>query len=78
MNLVETIGNLYYVYLERNGSPIAPLVGFTAASLTVAKTVLYWAQEYYCNYCAIGHNSVDRLALWAVLNGYVPCRFNCS
>ncbi|KAH6904253.1 hypothetical protein BKA70DRAFT_541658 [Coprinopsis sp. MPI-PUGE-AT-0042] len=69
MNLIETVGNLYYVYLQRNGEPTAPLVGFTAASLTLAKTVLYWAQEYYCDYCAIGHNSVDKLALWAVLNG---------
>lgn len=76
MNLIETMGNLYYVYLQRNGEPTAPLVGFTAAALTLAKTVLYWAQEYYCDYCAIGHNSVDRLALWAVLNGCVVCIVN--
>ncbi|TFK24001.1 hypothetical protein FA15DRAFT_669972 [Coprinopsis marcescibilis] len=70
LNIFETIGSLSYVYLAHiSKSPVAPLVGFGAALATFAKTVLYWAQEYYCGFCAIGHNSVPRLALWALTNG---------
>ena len=46
------------------------------ASLTqkfdLYQTVLYWAQEYYCNYCAVGHNKLfDLILLWIIPNGYV-------
>lgn len=70
LNLVETITNIVYLYLTHNAkSPAAPLVGFSAALMTLSKTILYWAQEYYCGFCAIGQNSAPLLAFWGVLNG---------
>ncbi|KZS91441.1 hypothetical protein SISNIDRAFT_456701 [Sistotremastrum niveocremeum HHB9708] len=72
MNVIETLINLYYLYLAHRSvpSPSAPLVGFTGAVMTLSKTVLYWAQEYYCNYCAVGHNTVqDLIVLWIIPNG---------
>jgi hypothetical protein len=31
---------------------------------------LYWAQEYYCGYCAVGHNTPWTLFwLWVIPNG---------
>ncbi|ESK84331.1 hypothetical protein Moror_10214 [Moniliophthora roreri MCA 2997] len=71
LNLVETFLNAYYLYAAHvlKWAP-ATLVGFTSASLTLAKTVLYWAQEYYCSYCAVGHNTVKTLILfWIIPNG---------
>ncbi|KAJ6618180.1 hypothetical protein B0H10DRAFT_2030919 [Mycena sp. CBHHK59/15] len=71
LNVFETLMNLAYVYLAHVAAwPPAPLIGFTAASLTLAKTVLYWAQEYYCNYCAVGHNTLkDLVVYWIIPNG---------
>ncbi|KAG5653809.1 hypothetical protein H0H81_010277 [Sphagnurus paluster] len=38
--------------------------------MTLSKTLLYWFQEYYCGYCAVGHNSVKDLILyWIIPNG---------
>ncbi|KAG5642870.1 hypothetical protein DXG03_002015 [Asterophora parasitica] len=38
--------------------------------MTLAKTVLYWLQEYYCGYCGIGHNSASDLVFyWIIPNG---------
>ena len=73
MNIVETLLNLYYLYLAHiSDSASAPLVGFSGALMTLSKTLLYWAQEYYCNFCAVGHNSVNDLVLyWILPNGYV-------
>lgn len=73
MNIVETLINIYYLYLAHvSDSASAPLVGFSGALMTLSKTVLYWAQEYYCNYCAVGHNSVNDLILyWIIPNGCV-------
>lgn len=73
MNIIETLLNLYYLYLAHiSDSASAPLVGFSAALMTLSKTVLYWAQEYYCNFCAVGHNSLGDLFLyWILPNGYV-------
>ncbi|KAK7045385.1 hypothetical protein VNI00_007634 [Paramarasmius palmivorus] len=76
MNLLETGGNLCYL-LGMNGFIGSPdlrmrwvLIGFLSAGLTLAKTVLYWAQEYYCNFCAIGHNDLKTLILfWVIPNG---------
>lgn len=52
--------------------PPATIVGFAAATMTLSKTILYWAQEYYCNYCAVGHNNVmDLILLWIIPNGFV-------
>ncbi|KAF8198350.1 hypothetical protein K438DRAFT_1824243 [Mycena galopus ATCC 62051] len=70
MNIIETIMNLVYLYTAHvTAWPTAPLIGFTAAALTLAKTVLYWAQEYYCNYCAVGHNSVKVLIQYWIIPG---------
>lgn len=71
MNVLETLGNIAYLYLAHVAlSPVAPLIGFTSAALTLAKTILYWAQEYYCGYCSVGHNSLKDLAVfWILPNG---------
>ncbi|KAI9567827.1 hypothetical protein HD554DRAFT_2205259 [Boletus coccyginus] len=71
LNLVETSLNLAYVYLVHVSSwSGAPLIGFAAATMTLSKTALYWAQEYYCGGCAVGHNTWDNLLLyWALPNG---------
>lgn len=68
---METLLNLYYVYLQHvEQSPGAPVVGLASAVMTLSKTVLYWAQEYFCNYCAVGHNDLKTLFwLWIVPNG---------
>ncbi|UKZ77117.1 hypothetical protein TrVFT333_004835 [Trichoderma virens FT-333] len=34
----------------------ATLIGFSAAVMTLSKTVLYWANEYYSGFDNIGHN----------------------
>ncbi|EJD45575.1 hypothetical protein AURDEDRAFT_114131 [Auricularia subglabra TFB-10046 SS5] len=71
MNLIETALNLLYVYKTHvDPSPAASIIGLSSAVMTLSKTVLYWAQEYYCNYCAVGHNTVvDLIFLWIIPNG---------
>jgi len=71
LNLIETALNVYYVYLANVlGSPAAPVVGFAAVVMTFSKTVLYWAQEYFCGWCSIGHNNMaDLLLMWILPNG---------
>lgn len=63
--------NLAYVYLAHvSRSSSAPLLGFAAATMTLAKTVLYWAQEYYCDGCSVGHNGWRALLVfWVLPNG---------
>ncbi|KAJ7097615.1 hypothetical protein C8R44DRAFT_949142 [Mycena epipterygia] len=72
LNVVETLLNIFYLYTAHvTAWPPAPLVGFTAAAMTLSKTVLYWAQEYYCNYCAVGHNTLkDLIVYWIIPNGF--------
>ncbi|KAJ7444563.1 hypothetical protein B0H11DRAFT_1747176 [Mycena galericulata] len=72
LNVVETLLNIWYLYAAHvTAWPPAPLIGFTAAAMTLSKTVLYWAQEYYCNYCAVGHNSLeDLIKYWIIPNGF--------
>ncbi|KAF9525410.1 hypothetical protein CPB83DRAFT_772043 [Crepidotus variabilis] len=70
-NVIETALNIYYLYLAhvQAWSP-ATLVGFSAALMTLSKTVLYWAQEYFCDYCATGQNDPwTLLTLWVIPNG---------
>ncbi|THH09826.1 hypothetical protein EW145_g1733 [Phellinidium pouzarii] len=71
MNIVETLLNLYYLYAQHIiASPVAPLVGFAAVTMTLSKTVLYWAQEYFCGGCAVGHNDLWTLFwFWILPNG---------
>lgn len=68
--------NLAYVYLAHvSGWSPAPLIGFAAVTMTLSKTILYWLQEYYCGFCAIGHNTMsDLIIYWIIPNGYV-CSF---
>ncbi|THU83181.1 hypothetical protein K435DRAFT_784304 [Dendrothele bispora CBS 962.96] len=72
LNIVETFLNIAYLYYAHVAAwPPATLIGFTSAALTLAKTVLYWAQEYYCNYCATGQNTTSDLILyWIIPNGF--------
>ncbi|CDH49174.1 related to adiponectin receptor 1 [Lichtheimia corymbifera JMRC:FSU:9682] len=74
MNLVETalnfayLGMITYRPLTKIGQ--ANLVGFTAASLTVAKTVLYWLVELFSGMQHTGHNELrDFILLWVIPNG---------
>ncbi|KAF5007118.1 hypothetical protein FDECE_6549 [Fusarium decemcellulare] len=54
----------------RNGA-LAVLVGFSAAVMTLSKTVLYWANEYFSGFDNIAHNApLDLLALWVIPNGF--------
>lgn len=73
MNLIETTLNFAYLYLVHVKQwPAAAVIGFAAAVMTFSKTLLYVVQEYYCNYCMIGHNTfVDVVMLWILPNGYV-------
>lgn len=68
--------SLTYVYLAHvSGWSPAPLIGFAAVTMTLSKTILYWLQEYYCGFCAIGHNTMsDLIIYWIIPNGYV-CSF---
>lgn len=70
MNVIETLLNLTYVYLVHvSGAPVAPLIGLATATMTLSKTVLYWAQEFYCGRCATGHNDFQTLlVIWILPN----------
>lgn len=72
LNVLEGIGNMVYLYkTEVSSSPIAPLIGFGIASATVSKAIMYWAKEYFCNYCNVGHNSLGTaLAMWWIPTGF--------
>jgi len=40
--------------------------------MTFSKTLLYWLQEYYCGWCATGHNDlVMWIQLFLIPNVYV-------
>ncbi|EGR48523.1 uncharacterized protein TRIREDRAFT_32204, partial [Trichoderma reesei QM6a] len=59
----------YKVVSGRAGAR-ATLVGFSAAVMTLSKTILYWANEYYSGFDNIGHNSLeDLILLWIIPNG---------
>ncbi len=74
LNIVENFLNIAYLYLAYVVQwPSANLVAFTSANLTLAKTLLYWLQEYYCGWCNIGHNNTqDLIQYWIIPNGYAP------
>ncbi|RDA92063.1 hypothetical protein CP533_0980 [Ophiocordyceps camponoti-saundersi (nom. inval.)] len=79
LNLVETAMYLLYLglffkspsrRLEGRPAAIAVLVGFSAAVMTLSKTVLYWMNEYYSGFDNIGHNPMlDLIYLWIIPNG---------
>ncbi|KAF7303846.1 hypothetical protein MIND_00614500 [Mycena indigotica] len=70
LNIFETTLNLLYVYAAHIAAwPPAPLLGVASATMTLSKTLLYWAQEYFCDWCAVGHNSVsDIIMYWVSTN----------
>ncbi|KAN0118119.1 hypothetical protein V8E52_005380 [Russula decolorans] len=71
LNLVETALNVFYLYLAHVVKyPAASVVGFASVTMTLSKTVLYWLQEYYCNFCAISHNDLKTVVVfWIIPNG---------
>ncbi|KAH7170149.1 hypothetical protein EDB81DRAFT_153966 [Dactylonectria macrodidyma] len=85
LNVVETVMYLVYMWIfwsradvpaagDRRslaGRPggLAVLVGFSAAVMTLSKTVLYNAHEYYTGFDNVGHNSAfDLITLWILPN----------
>ncbi|KAL6870140.1 hypothetical protein ACO1O0_001476 [Amphichorda felina] len=79
LNAIETTMYLAYLYMTygqgawkaggRRGAT-AVLVGFSAAIMTLSKTVLYWANEYFSGFDNIGHNTWgDLILLWIIPNG---------
>ncbi|KAI0455340.1 hypothetical protein F5B21DRAFT_194085 [Xylaria acuta] len=84
LNVVETVMYAYYalayyqnavsvggrkVVVGRQAA-VAVLVAFSAAVMTLSKTVLYWLCEYYSGFDNIGHNSLpDLILLWIIPNG---------
>jgi len=57
-------------YVDGQMGALAVLVAYSAAIMTVSKTVLYWVNEYYSGFANIGHNSFqDLLFLWIIPNG---------
>ncbi|KAI0603548.1 hypothetical protein F4775DRAFT_38313 [Biscogniauxia sp. FL1348] len=49
---------------------LAVLIAFSAAVMTLSKTVLYWLNEYFSGFDNIGHNSTqDLVLLWIIPNG---------
>ncbi|KAI0809254.1 hypothetical protein BC629DRAFT_1483704 [Irpex lacteus] len=71
LNIFENFLNIEYLYLAHvSGNPVATLVGFASAVMTLSKTALYWAQEYYCGGCSVGHNDFKTLLVyWIIPNG---------
>ncbi|KAI1433397.1 hypothetical protein GGR50DRAFT_668847 [Xylaria sp. CBS 124048] len=84
LNVIETLLYIYYAlaYFQNAVSvggkkvivgrtaAIAVLVAFSAAIMTLSKTVLYWMCEYYSGFDNIGHNSLqDLIFLWIIPNG---------
>lgn len=71
LNIVELLINVLYLYSTYVlDSPIAPLFGFSTNLMTISKTVLYLAQEYFCGYCNIGHNNAkDIFFFYICTNG---------
>lgn len=70
MNVIETLLNFIYLGLLKNENVNvgqANLIGFSAALMTLSKTVLYWLVEPFSGYQHIGHNNMkDLIVLWIV------------
>ncbi|KAG9232561.1 hypothetical protein BJ875DRAFT_485957 [Amylocarpus encephaloides] len=57
-------------HVEGQKGAVAVLVGFSAAVMTVSKTILYWMNEFYSGFDNIGHNKwMDLTFLWIIPNG---------
>jgi hypothetical protein len=70
MNIIETLLNFIYLGLLKNENVNvgqANLIGFSAALMTLSKTILYWLVEPFSEYQHIGHNNMkDLIFLWIV------------
>ncbi|KAI0851058.1 hypothetical protein F5Y00DRAFT_231649 [Daldinia vernicosa] len=56
--------------LSGRPAALAVVTAFSAAVMTLSKTVLYWLQEYFSGFDNIGHNSLqDLILLWIIPNG---------
>jgi len=67
VNMVELAINVLYLYSTYVlDSPVAPLFGFSTNLMTLSKTALYFAQEYFCGFCNIGHNNAKDLILFYI------------
>lgn len=73
MSGVEWVLNVTYLYLiHAKAWPLATVIGFSSALVSLAGGTLYYAQEYFCGYCAAGHNYIwDAFLFWILPNGYV-------
>ncbi|QSZ30564.1 hypothetical protein DSL72_000120 [Monilinia vaccinii-corymbosi] len=68
-------------FVDGKMGALAALVGYSAAVMTVSKTVLYWMNEYFSGFANIGHNSIRDLvflwiipnAAWIVVPSYIIC-----
>ncbi|CEJ82092.1 hypothetical protein VHEMI02181 [[Torrubiella] hemipterigena] len=81
LNAIETAMYFYYLAAFYNLSgvkaavssrtaSVAAIVGFSAAVMTLSKTLLYWLNEYYSGFDNIGHNDLLSLIfLWIIPNG---------
>ncbi|KAF4999482.1 hypothetical protein FGRMN_2411 [Fusarium graminum] len=85
LNVVETAMYLVYLWMictradkaaakrtvkGRDGA-LAVMIGYSAAVMTLSKTVLYWANEYYSGFSNIAHNTpLDIFTLWVLPNGF--------
>jgi len=70
LNILEISVNIIYLYQAHiRRSDVAPLFGYTGAVMTLAKTILYTSQEYFCNGCSVGHNELHvTITLWVLPN----------
>lgn len=71
LNLMELAINVLYLYSTYVlDSPIAPLFGFSTNLMTLSKTILYIAQEYFCGFCNIGHNTITDLFFFYICTNW--------
>ncbi|RDB25531.1 hypothetical protein Hypma_006315 [Hypsizygus marmoreus] len=75
LNVLEISTNLIYMYQAYIArSDVAPLIGYTGAVMTLAKTLLYITQEYFCGYCSVGHNNfLPAFLAWILPNAAGHC-----
>ncbi|KZZ95839.1 hypothetical protein AAL_04135 [Moelleriella libera RCEF 2490] len=53
--------------VEGRRAGLALLIGFSAAVMTLSKTILYWCNEYFSSFGNIGHNNaIDLIFLWII------------
>ncbi|KAI3478697.1 hypothetical protein L1887_59334 [Cichorium endivia] len=75
MNVVESILNLFYVYLVHvratpSSRAVAPIYGLITVTMTLSKTILYVLNDYCCGWCKTGHNDLYTLIVyWILPNG---------